>query len=304
MAARLTLNERLTSIRLTYLCHRIAGLRWIGRRISPSWFFKWTQFTAFLAYYIYPPDRRRIGYLRRAMSGTFDDRKIDLVGRRNIVYRKWSKHLVYAWPNWADRLPDWVSLEGEEHLARALDGGRGVILLSGHAYGFAAFVPPVLAQKGYRVYRMGDGQRNDQRTRWGAEGDYERWHYISYGENSWNHLQALNGMREALKENEVAHVSIQGAPHGDSRLQIDFYYKGFFLDSRLLRIIEIIEAPVVPCFAVCGDDGRLLVKMYAPLEPSTEEIMRVFGPLYAHYLRESPEFTRIWRRLVRQQEGW
>lgn len=280
------------------------GLRWIGKKIPPSVFFAWTRAIASVSCYVYPSDRRRMRHLRLAISGNFEIRKVRAISRRNIVYRKWLRLLVRAWPNWADRLQEWVSLEGEDHLKRVLEEGRGAILLSGHAFGFTAFVSPILTQKGYRIYRTGRGQRVDQLTRWGQNGNYEPWAYINYGEGAWNHLRALSEMREALKQNCVIHAPIKGFPRGDPRLQIDFVYKEFFLDARLFRIIEILKAPVLPCFAVCSEQGRLLVRIYSPIEPDSEEIMRAFGSLYARYLKESPEFSRAWRRVVQQQEGW
>jgi len=298
------LNEKLSLLRFSYLCHRLPGLRWIGKNISPLWFFYWTRLAANLGFHLYPADRRRVRYLCQALEGHYRKAEVRQISRKNIAYRKWMIHLVNAWPNWVNRLADWVVLEGEDHLRAALAGGKGALLLSGHAFGFAAFVAPVLTQRGYQVYRTGRGRRVDQTTRWGNAEHYERWAYINYGEDCWNRAQALNEMRQALKANQIVHTSIRGFPHGDSRLQIDFCYKKFFLDHRLIRIIEIIQATVLPCFAICDIRGRLIVKIYPPVGPTGGEVMRVFGSLYARYLRETPEFTRIWRRVVQQQEGW
>lgn len=242
--------------------------------------------------------------MRSALEGSYDRARIRAISCRHITYRKWIRQLVYAWPNWVDRLKEWVTLEGEEHLDAALQKGKGALLLSGHGFGFAAFVSPVLAQKGYEVYRTGRGRRVDQVTRWGNAANYARWEYINYGEDRWHRARALNEMRQALKANQIVHTSIRGFPRGDPELEIDFCYKRFFLDHRLIRIIELVEAAVLPCFAVCDDQGRLVVKIYPPVTPAHEDVMRVFGSLYARHLRETPEFTWIWRRVVQQQEGW
>jgi lauroyl/myristoyl acyltransferase len=298
------LNEKLSLVRLAYLCHRVPGLRWVGKNISPWFFFQWTKFTAYLGFYFYPADRRRVRYLRQALAASCDRATVRRIGLRYVTYRKWTRHLVYAWPNWVDRLGEWVSLEGEEHLIAALEEGKGALLLSGHAFGFAALVSPVLAQRGYEVYRTGRGRRVDQVTRWGKAGNYARWEYINYGEDRWNRARALNEMRQALKANQIVHTSIRGFPRGEPELEINFCYKKFFLDHRLIRIIELVQATVLPCFAVCDNQGRLVVKIYSGVPPVSEEVVRVFGSLYARYLRETPEFTWIWRRVVQQQEGW
>lgn len=280
------------------------GVRWIGKVISPSLFFAWIRAVAHLSFHLYPADRRRVQYLREALQGSRDDRAIRDICRRNLIYRKWLRFLVRAWRNWADQLNEWVSVEGELYLEETLKKGRGAVLLSGHAFGFAAFVSPVLTQKGFPIYRTGRGQRADQITRWGQGAGYVLWNHINYGESRWSHLQALNLMREALKQNSIVHASVKGYPSGDPRTRIDFCYQGFFLDPRMLRIIELLKAPVLPCFVVCDDKGLLTLRIYPPLNPNIDHIMREFGPLYARYLEQSPEYSRIWRRVVQRQEGW
>jgi lauroyl/myristoyl acyltransferase len=223
---------------------------------------------------------------------------------KNILYRKWLKTLVYAWPNWANRCADWVGVEGEEHLQAALASGKGAILLSGHAYGFSKLVAPVLTRMNYSVHRGGSGARGDRVRRWGREPVHVSWKYINYGDDYWRHLRALKQMHHALENNHVLHVSIRGFPRGEARLAIDFCYKGFFLDPLLLRTIEILGSPVLPLFAVCDSTGYLRLKIYPSLAPRADAVMQVFAPLYARYLRELPEFSRIWRRVVQQMEGW
>lgn len=184
----------------------------------------------------------------------------------------------------------------------ALEAGRGAILLSGHSYGFSRLVPPVLAQRGYAVFRTGMGHKAGQRVeRWG-KGSYRRWQYLNYNGDYWHHLVVLNQMRQALKKNGILHISMRGTPRGDPELEIEFWHKRFFLDPLMLRVIGILKAPVLPCFALCDEGGRLLIKIFPPQGFQSNEIMATFGPLYARYLREFPEFARIWGRVIRQKE--
>jgi lauroyl/myristoyl acyltransferase len=300
----LTLNEKLSRLRFSYLVHRVSALRWLQRILTPARFFQWTQLTARIAIYVYPPDQRRIRFMRQAMSSHYPGDKLEACCQRNIIFRKWSKHLAYAWPNWQSRLQDCVRLEGEEHLVNALAAHRGAVLLSGHAYGFNGRVVSVLTQKGYLVPKIGRRDRANSALAWAYRAPSQTAAKIRYGEDSWQHLRALKKMRQILTQNGILHLLIRGCPRGDPELEIDFYHNRFFLDPHLLRVIETLEAPVLPCFAICDDRGLLKISISPALPPVTKEIMSVFGPQYARYLRERPEFAWFWRRLVRQQEFW
>lgn len=298
------LNERLASLRVSYLCHRLPGLQWIGQNIPRLWLFKWTQWVAGISLFLYAADRRRARHMRRAIERHVAAEQIPVVIKKNLTHRKWVKNLVYAWPTWRGHCDEWARFEGEENLSAALQGKRGAILLSGHAYGYSRMVAPVLAQRGYRCYRMGRGQRADQASRWGREIAPPRWEYINYGESYWQHVSALQKIRRALRANGVIHFSVKGFSHGDPELEIDFFYGGFFLDPALVEIIGMLQAPVLPCFPICDEEGRLLVTIYPAIGSSRKEVMAGFGTLYSTYLKERPEYSQIWRRLVLKQEGW
>ena len=303
-AKTLSLNERLAFFRFCYLCHRTAGLRWVGRTVSPRMLFRWTLFVSYAARWVHSADRRRARYMRCVLAQSYGAAELRTKINRNILYRKWLNNLVYAWPNWADRCGDWAAVEGDEYVREGLAQGRGAVLLSGHAYGFSRLVAPVLAQMNYHVHRAGSSFRGDRALRWGEDAAGVSWKYINYGQDYWRHVRALKELRKALDNNSLVHVSIRGFPSGETRLALDFCHKGFFLDPLLLRVIEILAAPVLPLFAICDSAGKVRLKIYPPLAPRIDAIVQVFAPLYARYLRELPEFSRIWRRVAHQKEGW
>ncbi len=242
--------------------------------------------------------------MRQAMAGKFSPPAVRAATKKNIVYRKWAKTLVHGWPSWAERCEHWAALKGEEHLERALRGGQGAILLSGHGYGFSSIIAPVLSQRGYSLRRTGQGVRGDPVKRWGREWSRENWDYDTFGGDFWQHVRAIHRMHRAVRQNEIVHLLVRGAPYGKPELEIDFFYQRFFLDPFPFRIIETLQAPVLPCFAVCDDSGRLVIDIHPALPPATGEIIPVFGPLYSNYIRTKPEFAKFWRRMVREQESW
>jgi len=220
------------------------------------------------------------------------------------LYRKWLKILTHGWPNWAEQSPEWTRLEGENNLQTALEQKRGAVLLSGHSFGFTSLVAPVLSQMGYRLHRTGRGHWGDPAERWGRDWSLENWEYNSFGQDFWQHVRALNKMRRAIARNEIVHLLITGFPGGEPGLEVGFCHKRFFLDPAAFGILESLKAPVLPCFATCDESGRLLISISSPLAPARGEIMQEFGPLYARYLREQPEFAFFWRKVVQQRDGW
>ena len=298
------LNKSLADFRLSYACHRLPGVRWIGKRSSPLLHYKWARLAGAVSYRAYPADRRRVRYMRAGLSDRFPDEAITSLTRKNNVYRKWLKMMTHGWPNWAERCSEWTRIEGEDNLRTALAQQRGAVLLSGHSFGFTSLVAPVLSRVGYRLHRTGRGHWGAPADRWGRDWSLENWEYNSFGQDFWQHVRALNKMRQAVGKGEIVHLLVTGFPEGDTALEIDFYHKRFFLDGSALRIIESLQAPVLPCFATCDSSGRLLIHIHRPIQPARAEIMRDFGSLYSHYLKAQPEFAFFWRKLVQQKPGW
>lgn len=298
------MNEKLSWIRSYYLFYRVPGLRWIGKKIGPAAYFKWIQGVAKITYYIYPPDRRRAKYMTEAIKMKFPSSDLPAIIKRNIRNRKWQLVLFHGWVHWKTNYEEFVLIKGEDYLARSLSEGKGAVLISGHAHGFSDMVGPVLSEKGYKYNRVVRVRRNDPRRRLDQELPYENLSYIALGHDLSQHMQALQRMRSIIKKNEVLHLPIRGLRSGKPEFEIDFFYKRFFLDPAIFQILEILQAPVLPCFALCDELGRLLIEIHPPVRPSSAEIMRVFGPLYSRYLNDRPELAYFWRRMVRQQDDW
>lgn len=300
----LAINKTLSAFRLSNACHRTTGLRWIGQSIDPLTYYKWLVHEATASYYCYPADWRRTRYLRQILHGHFTDAQIKTIAMKNILHRHWSKALTMGWPSWAERYSDWVAIEGNQNLRDAQAQGKGAILLSGHSFGFNSLVAPVLSQTGFRIHRTGRGHWGSPSARWGRDWSRENWEYHSFGNDFWQHVQALKNMQRARRDNEVIHILATGFPDGSADLEIDFYYNRFFLDPTAMRVIETLKMPVLPCFATCDLTGRLLFAIHPPLDPSRAAIMKVFGPLYSRYLKDQPEYGFFWRKIAQQKGGW
>jgi len=289
---------------LAKVSYRTPGLRLASQAIPPAWFFRWTSWTAGLAARSGIARQSRLKYFRTVLASYHEPARLEELGRKHLIYRKWSKTVLWAWPGWADRHNELVLVEGEEYLKTALDEGRGAFLLSGHFYGFERVVAPALAQRGYRMNRTGFGWRGDDISeRWG-KGSYARWEHINYGDDRHQRMQALAKIERVLAHNEVVHLSIRGFSQGEPQFEIPFFYGKFFLDGPLIEVLEYLEAPVLPCFALSDDRGRFVVRLYPALPPKRAEIMSGFGQRYAGYLRDQPEFSQIWKNVAQKRKEW
>jgi lauroyl/myristoyl acyltransferase len=212
--------------------------------------------------------------------------------------------LEVAWENWAWRVDDFVRIEGVQHLSDALSTRQGAILLSGHYYGLDRLVDPILAQKGYAMSRWAHPLESESiEERWG-NGNFAKWEVIDFRGDHWHHTQMLLTARRHLKEKRIVHISVRGQPDGAPECLVRNHYRSFFLEPKGLLLIEMLNAPVVPCFTIPDDRGNVVVKIYPPVQPLKHLVMASFGSLYTKHLNDYPEFTRIWRRVMGGDPWW
>ena len=201
-------------------------------------------------------------------------------------------------------MDDFVQIEGAMHIDDALQRGNGVILLSGHYYGVDRLVEPILAQKGYAMTRWANPlDREAIEDRWGS-GDFARWKVIDFHGDAWHHTQMILKARKHLRENRVLHLSVRGQPEGEQGFLVQNIYKSFFLEPKGMRLLEMLKVPIVPCFALPSDSGKIIVKIYPAVAPDQRLVTASFVSLYSKHLNDHPEFTRIWRRMMRGDPWW
>jgi lauroyl/myristoyl acyltransferase len=286
---------------LMRLAHRTPGLRALTRRIHPGWFFKLLFWGVRASSRFWPHAKRAARPLRTVLAGSIDGKNLDLLAQRYLLYFRLFKDLEVAWPNWEHRHREWVVVHGENHLKSALERGKGAVLVSPHNYGFSKLVAPVLARRGYQVYRGGRGKSRGRRlSRWGK--NYRiAWRYLDYRDDYWHHLKALKAMQMALGENGVLHVSPRAYRKGDEAAGLDIFGEQYFLDFKWFRLFEILKAPVLPCFAIAGSNGIVGIAIHPPLSPRARAMAGEFAEVQRKYLVEYPEFARFWSGVYRKE---
>jgi lauroyl/myristoyl acyltransferase len=284
--------------------HTTYSLRWLARSMPPRWCFIANFIGIALALALYPHASRSVRPLRLLLTERHGARIAGRRAREHLLFRRWQNHLEIGWKNWAWRLDDFVRIEGKEHLDQTLGKKSGVVLLSGHYYGIDRLVDPILAQMGYAVTRWANPvHRESIEERWG-KGDFAKWHLVDFGGDSWHRARMVLNVRKHLKHNHIVHLSVRGQPRGESSFWVQNHYESFFLEPKGIVLLETLEAPVLPCFTIPDRQGNVVIKLYPPVLPSRELIMESFGSLYSRHLNEFPEYSRVWRRLVRGEAWW
>ena len=138
----------------------------------------------------------------------------------------------------------------------------------------------------------------------GEKGDFAKWKIIDFRGDFWHHTQRILSARKDLKENRVVHISVRGQPNGDAEWLVQNKYRSFSLEPPALSLIELLGAPVLPCFALPDSRGNIVVSIYPRVPPAPRQIMNAFGSIYSKHLNDHPEFTRIWRRVMRGDLWW
>lgn len=284
--------------------HTTASLRGLARRTPPRWCFIANFIGIALALALYPHASRSVRPLRLLLTQRHGARIARRKAHDHLLFRRWQNHLEIGWKNWAWRLDDFVRIEGKAHLDDSLKQGSGAVLLSGHYYGIDRLVDPILAQMGYAMARWANPvHRQSIEERWG-KGDFAKWQLIDFGGDRWHRARMVLNVRKNLKQNHIIHLSVRGQPHGETLFWVQNHYGGFFLEPNGIVLLEMLEAPVLPCFTVPDLQGNVVIRIYPPVIPNRALIMESFGSLYSQYLNEFPEYSRVWSRLVRREAWW
>lgn len=223
-----------------------------------------TSFLARLAFVVLWRFRRR---MEQNVSLAFGRECPDKTEQKRLVWR--------AWLNFArgvldtadamyfsrERILATVALEGEEHIRRALQQGRGVLALSAHLGGFT-MIGPRLAAGGFpfsvvvkqpgdeRFARLIDGYRAQIGV-----------HTISAKPRR----EAVRGILKALRENRIVLVIADEFKSGD--VIVDFLGLKAPAPRGPATLALRTGAVTLPMFAVRQPDGSLTLSVGEPIAP-------------------------------------
>ena len=244
-----------------------------------------TRFMARVSFALLWRFRRR---MQENVAAVLSQEIPDAAERTNLVWRAWGNfarivldtaeaiHFSRA------RMLSTVTLEGEEHLKRALDKGRGVIALSAHLGGFT-MIGPRLAAAGF-PFSVVVKQPTDERFA-GLVDAYRAQagvHTISAKPRR----EAVRGILQALRENRIVLVIADEFKSGD--VIVDFMGLKVPAPRGPATLALRTGAVTLPMFAVRQPDGSLKLSVGAPIAPvqrtTLEESVVATTALYTRHL--------------------
>lgn len=192
-----------------------------------------------------------------------------------------------------------VTIEGREHLDRALAGGRGVLLFQAHFGAFQMVMPAI----GYGGYRM--NQISASAAVWkegGASDAPKRMHDIKADYEyrlPVQHISVASSMRpvfRALERNEIVGITVDGGG-GTKTVRIPFLGRSANFQTGAADLAVRTGAAVVPAFILTEPGLHHRLVLHPPLAPAaaagSEErrlgILRQFAALLEQYVRRNPD---------------
>ena len=154
-----------------------------------------------------------------------------------------------------------VVLEGEEHIQRALEKGKGVLALSAHLGSFT-LIGARLAASGYPFSAVIKSPRNQ---RFAKLLDHYRRQIGIHTIAAKPRRQAVRGILQALRENRIVLIIADEFRSGD--VMVDFFGVKVPAPRGPATLALRTEAATLPMFAIRHSADRIVLRVDAPILP-------------------------------------
>ena len=224
-------------------------------------------------------------HLVRIYGETGDDNKRQAMARS--VYRQLGRTAVEHARLLAGRTPDLrdrLAISGEEHVARARQGGRGVILVTGH-FGYWEMLGATVAFLGYPITVVAKKLHNPAVDRLVHEGRERLGMAVTPMDS------APPAIFRALRRNEcVGLLADQDA--GAGGVFVEFLGSGASTYQGPALFALRTGAPIVPCFIIRSGPERPRVCFETPIEAIST------GDEPADIIRTTQAYTDVLARYI------
>ena len=278
------------------LSHRVeyAGLRVLmslTRRLAPARAARVGDVLGALVFHVTGTRKKLVmEHMARVFGLTGDSKELRDMSRS--VYRQLGRTAVEHARLLAGRtadLRDRLAVTGEEHIARARKGGRGVILITGH-FGYWELLGATVAMLGYPITVVAKKLHNPAVDRLVHAGRERLGMAVATMDS------APSAVFRALRRNEcVGLLADQDA--GAGGVFIDFLGRRASTYQGPALFALRTGAPIVPCFIIRSGPERHRVCFEAPIEaiPTGDEpadiarITQAYTDVLARYIMDYPD---------------
>ncbi len=208
-----------------------------------------------------------------------------------------------------------AELRGVEHLRRALENGRGVILWESNGYGRKLASKHILNQNGFSICQvhgtnhLGGFLTEDSSGTWARRSIinrfFERCEKQFVGEvivlPGSSSLAFTRLLLSRLKQNSVLCISGDGKT-GQKLIPLKFLGQTDFFSTGMVSLARTAEATILPMFCVVEKDGRTSLIIERSIHTDTdadrehflENSVAEYVGLLEAYIRRYPEQYRNW----------
>lgn len=247
-----------------------------------------TSFLAWTTYAVMPRYRRRMENNLAAALG----KEIPLAGeRKTMVWRAWLNFAhgvldtVAVMHYSKQHIIDSVKLEGEEHIRRALEKGKGVLGLSAHLGRFT-MIGARLAAAGYPFSVVVKNPADERFTRLT---DNYRAQLGIHTIPAKPRREAVRGILKALRENRIVLIVADEFKSGD--VMVDFFAMKLPAPRGPATIAIRTGAVTLPMFAILQPDDSVLLSVGAAIpaveREALEESVVATTAVYTRHLEEA-----------------
>ena len=285
---------------LTYLTGRLL------RVIPYSWALGIGSFLGWMAFDV-ARVRRKVTLANLKNSLGLEKKERIKIGRR--AYQNFAKSMVeYSLlPSWNNnRMSQIIEFEGTENFDKALEKGKGAIIVAGH-FGSWELMGAATSQKGYPIDFLVGEQHNLLVDN--LMNDYRR----SAGIGIIKMGVAAKGIIKALKENRfIAMLSDQDA--GNDGTVVDFFNRPASTPKGPAAFALKMDAPLIMAFIIRENNKKqriiiekpIFVEKSADKEADIEKLTQAYTSRLEKYIRRYPDHWfwphRRWKSTTKEYE--
>ena len=198
-----------------------------------------------------------------------------------------------------DTVAERLSIEGEEHFAKAEAAGKGVIFVSAHM-GSAEVAAAIAVRRGYRITSVAEELR--PRLLW----DWVRTCRAKMGVTLLPVRRSGISLLRALRKKEMVAFVIDAGVDRGGGVSVKFFGRETVFPDGPARLARLSGAPLVFGMAVRQPGGRFVASVAAPLyadrklsaDEDARRLTQKMAKTFEGYVRRYPEqwyvFRQVW----------